>query len=132
MTFRAAVRLVAVKEKKCALADLLGIRTRGTMVCTRFHKVSLMDSPFHFFFGLETGLPIVSADANKQLEADISSQELLEALQSLDTGKAPGSLPKSNSVFKVSAYADDIIVAIKKQDDLVSLVNSVQFFFLLR
>ena len=36
------------------------------------------------------GLPQVSAEANKCLEADISQGELLEALQSLRPGKAPG------------------------------------------
>lgn len=120
-----------LKTKKRVLADLLGVPTRGAVVCSRFQHVTMMDAPSHSF-GLErkngqrrlmhclrssdgqllqdsavsmqrastkscfdvntrrnqknclSGLPKVSADANKHLEADISP----EAWQR--PGKAPG------------------------------------------
>ncbi len=36
------------------------------------------------------GLPKVSAEDNAELEAPLSAQELQEALQSMQSGKAPG------------------------------------------
>ncbi|KAL6480711.1 hypothetical protein MHYP_G00117440 [Metynnis hypsauchen] len=43
----------ALKTKKTALSDLLGITAQGALVRSRFQCVSEMDAPSKFFFGLE-------------------------------------------------------------------------------
>uniref|UniRef100_A0A3B5PPF5 Reverse transcriptase domain-containing protein n=1 Tax=Xiphophorus maculatus TaxID=8083 RepID=A0A3B5PPF5_XIPMA len=42
-----------LKQKKNALADLLGLRAQGALVRSRFQSVSEMDAPSKFFFSLE-------------------------------------------------------------------------------
>ncbi|KAJ3609222.1 hypothetical protein NHX12_023746 [Muraenolepis orangiensis] len=43
----------ALKAKKSALADLLGISAQGALVRSRFRNISEMDASSRFFFGLE-------------------------------------------------------------------------------
>ena len=43
----------ALKSKKAALANLLGLSAQGALVRSRFMNVSHMDAPSQFFFGLE-------------------------------------------------------------------------------
>ncbi|KAI7801458.1 pol-like protein [Triplophysa rosa] len=43
----------ALKGKKSALVDLLGTRTQGAFVRSRFQMLTQMDAPSRFFFGLE-------------------------------------------------------------------------------
>lgn len=65
------------------------------------------DMLFSFF----TGLPKVSAEDNTELEAEVSPQELAEALQSLENGKAPGihGLPADFSKAFWSEIRDDLL-----------------------
>ncbi len=46
-------RIKALKNKKSALSDLLGLSTQGDLVRTRFQNVAKMDAPSHLFVGLE-------------------------------------------------------------------------------
>lgn len=43
----------SLKCKKSALVDLLGTRTKGALVRSRFQMLTQMDAPSRFFFGLE-------------------------------------------------------------------------------
>ncbi|KAL7833192.1 hypothetical protein SRHO_G00302100 [Serrasalmus rhombeus] len=43
----------ALKTKKVALADLLGVKAQGALVRSLFQKVAQMDAPSKFFFSLE-------------------------------------------------------------------------------
>ena len=43
----------ALKRRKAALADLLGIRAQGALVRSKFQGISEMDASSKFFFGLE-------------------------------------------------------------------------------
>ncbi|KAL7841914.1 hypothetical protein SRHO_G00256050 [Serrasalmus rhombeus] len=45
--------ITALKRKKAALADLLGITAQGALVRSRFRNVTELDAPSKFFFGLE-------------------------------------------------------------------------------
>ncbi|KAL7824703.1 hypothetical protein SRHO_G00344630 [Serrasalmus rhombeus] len=45
--------ITALKRKKAALADLLGITAQGALVCSCFRNVTELDAPSKFFFGLE-------------------------------------------------------------------------------
>lgn len=46
-------QLRALKGKKSSLADLLGTRSQGALIRSRFQSLSEMDPPSKFFFSLE-------------------------------------------------------------------------------
>ncbi|KAJ3609573.1 hypothetical protein NHX12_024093 [Muraenolepis orangiensis] len=79
----------ALKAKKSALADRLGISAQGALVRSRFRNISEMDASSRFFFGLERKIQ-VEQESSAELEADVSLDELHTALQSMENGKAPG------------------------------------------
>ncbi|KAL6462578.1 hypothetical protein MHYP_G00290000 [Metynnis hypsauchen] len=133
----------ALKRKKDALADLLGITARGALVCSRFRNVMELDAPSKIFFGLERkngqrrfmhavwsesgdlvsepseilqqtvsffsklfeSEQATSRDVEKRffplqaritqqsatlLDTELSLEELYEALQGMENGRAPG------------------------------------------
>ncbi len=79
------------------------------------------------------GLPQVSEQTNMELGGPISEAVLYTALQSLESGKAPGidGLPGCDSVFKLTAYADDVVIFVKNQDDINILVECINDFSVL-
>lgn len=95
------------------LAGLLGTRVQGALVRSRFQNISEMDAPSKFLFGLAAGQelrtfpairrraaefytelyanePQVSAGENVQLAHPLTALELLNTLQGMQSGKAPG------------------------------------------
>lgn len=130
-------------KQKTKLSDLLGLKTQGALVRSRYQSVNEMDAPSKYFFNLEKkngqkrmihnlksetgallsdpvdirkrafsfyatlytseyredmvaeqsffeGLPQVSDLSNEMLCGVITLEEVQKALQSMETGKAPG------------------------------------------
>ncbi|KAK3569498.1 hypothetical protein QTP86_031670 [Hemibagrus guttatus] len=101
----------ALKSKKAKMNDLLDITAQGALVRSRFKSAAKMDAPSKFFFSLEqkngqkssewsgaqvvedsflVGLPKLSERAARELDRELSLEELHEALQRMENGRASG------------------------------------------
>ncbi|KAK3539536.1 hypothetical protein QTP70_010072 [Hemibagrus guttatus] len=101
----------ALKSKKAKMNDLLDITAQGALVRSRFKSAAEMDAPSKFFFSLEqkngqkssewsgaqvvkdsflVGLPKLSERAARELDRELSLEELHEALQRMENGRASG------------------------------------------
>uniref|UniRef100_A0A8C2GDM5 Reverse transcriptase domain-containing protein n=1 Tax=Cyprinus carpio TaxID=7962 RepID=A0A8C2GDM5_CYPCA len=135
--------LEVYSKKKAQMSDLLGYKTQGALVRSRFQNIDQMDAPSKYFFNLEKkngqkrlihalcsengvllsdpaeirqravlfyqdlyrselksgickensfleNLPKVSEEANGDLSKSLTLGELYKALQSMESGRAPG------------------------------------------
>ncbi|KAK3522075.1 hypothetical protein QTP70_022611, partial [Hemibagrus guttatus] len=101
----------ALKSKKAKMNDLLDITAQGALVHSHFKSAAKMDAPSKFFFSLEQkngqkssewsgaqvvedsflmGLPKLSERAARELDRELSLEELHEALQRMENGRASG------------------------------------------
>ncbi|KAK3551835.1 hypothetical protein QTP70_029411, partial [Hemibagrus guttatus] len=100
----------ALKSKKAKMNDLLDITAQGALVRSLFKSAAEMDAPSKFFFSTVSfysklyssewsgaqvvedsflvGLPKLSEQAARELDRELSLEELHEALQRMENGRA--------------------------------------------
>ncbi|KAI3376787.1 hypothetical protein L3Q82_000387 [Scortum barcoo] len=100
----------ALKSKKAAIANLLGITAQGALVRSRFMNASMLDSPSKFFFSLESRngqrkvIHCLRSDNGSSLTETTEIRKVCHRLVVVD--------PPSNLLSRVQAILVDFLTAV--------------------